>query len=711
MSHGFATAWLLPLVRGGTLVWADAAELETPDAFAALVLDSAANVVLATPGSLDAVTGDLERLEAFATVRAVIVDGPVEECALGRAVTCTGPTWWLAVGRPEVAGWITVGQITDPEQVDGGRPLAFAPVYVVAGGQPRGIGQVGELCVGGSGLADGYRHRDDLTREVFVDGPWGRVVRTGRLARWLPSGHVEWLGDRASGPWQPIEFDPSQLDDTDGGESRFQVPENPAGAGDPIDLADWLPAPAETGGLGDTEPQPPLEGPVAATPLQRRFLAADYARPSRFSRSIALRARDRLDQSALAAALGALCARHDTLRTICPFGDLYVRPPAEADHAWHLEVVHLPDGPADLGAVERRLAQGPALDLMTGPLLHATVFRGDPTGDRLILSAHQLVVDDWSWRVLVADLAEAYEDALAEVPITLTPPAATWADWTQALDEGAAVLPATSLWPALEALAGAVDASDVRGRLGAASGAAAGSGVGHLRQRLDLDEAVSARLLEVLAGAGGGRPDASPPPAAGPTPESRTPGLLDILTAALALSVRFAVGGDRIAVEQVANGRDALVDVLDLSRTVGWLDAAYPVVVDAAGTPETALASAVAARSTQVGGPLAYGLVSDHWEASAASSPALLTVVHDLRGVAAADTTGLFSQSDWPTGPTLDAATRPQHAVVLEATVRGEHVTVDLLTDPAVVGQFLASTLGEGIVVELGRVTSDLDPA
>ncbi|KAJ1653333.1 putative NRPS-like protein biosynthetic cluster, partial [Dispira simplex] len=47
----------------------------------------------------------------------------------------------------------------------------------------------------GRGVARGYLHREELTRERFVDTPtWGRLYRTGDLARWLPNGDVEILG-------------------------------------------------------------------------------------------------------------------------------------------------------------------------------------------------------------------------------------------------------------------------------------------------------------------------------------------------------------------------------------------------------------------------------------------------------------------------------------------------------------------------------------
>ena len=58
---------------------------------------------------------------------------------------------------------------------------------------------MGELLIGGIGLARGYCQRPDLTAERFVPNPFAanpgdRLYRTGDLARWLPNGEIEFLG-------------------------------------------------------------------------------------------------------------------------------------------------------------------------------------------------------------------------------------------------------------------------------------------------------------------------------------------------------------------------------------------------------------------------------------------------------------------------------------------------------------------------------------
>ena len=82
-----------------------------------------------------------------------------------------------------------------------GRPIAATSVHIVNQRlQPVPVGVVGELCVGGPGLARGYLRRPELTAQRFVANPFGpvgdRLYRTGDLVRYLPDGNIEFIGRR-----------------------------------------------------------------------------------------------------------------------------------------------------------------------------------------------------------------------------------------------------------------------------------------------------------------------------------------------------------------------------------------------------------------------------------------------------------------------------------------------------------------------------------
>ncbi|GHH40850.1 non-ribosomal peptide synthetase [Lentzea cavernae] len=92
-----------------------------------------------------------------------------------------------------------VGEDDPAAVVPIGTPLAGAQAFVVDGSwQPAPVGVPGELLVGGSGVAQGYVGRPDLTAERFVPdvitGSGGRLYRTGDRARWRADGTIEFLG-------------------------------------------------------------------------------------------------------------------------------------------------------------------------------------------------------------------------------------------------------------------------------------------------------------------------------------------------------------------------------------------------------------------------------------------------------------------------------------------------------------------------------------
>lgn len=119
--------------------------------------------------------------------------------ALPRDVVDTwapGRTFINGYGPTECSVTALRAHIKAGENIVVGHPVDGISAWILDE-QLRGVpdGESGELCLGGHGVAAGYRNHPSLTAEKFIDHPeFGRIFRTGDLARKLPDGAIDCLG-------------------------------------------------------------------------------------------------------------------------------------------------------------------------------------------------------------------------------------------------------------------------------------------------------------------------------------------------------------------------------------------------------------------------------------------------------------------------------------------------------------------------------------
>jgi amino acid adenylation domain-containing protein/thioester reductase-like protein len=114
-----------------------------------------------------------------------------------------GAEVWNMYGPTETTVWSTMYRVLPGSgPVPVGRPIGNTQVYVLDHArQPVPVGVVGELYIGGDGVARGYRDRHELTAERFIPDPFrsgqrARLYRTGDLARLRADGSLMFLGRR-----------------------------------------------------------------------------------------------------------------------------------------------------------------------------------------------------------------------------------------------------------------------------------------------------------------------------------------------------------------------------------------------------------------------------------------------------------------------------------------------------------------------------------
>jgi len=189
-----------PLTAGGTVVLASRAAALDGLRLAQLLERERATLLQATPATwrllLDSGWRGRPGLK-------MLCGGEALPRELAEQLLATGGELWNMYGPTETTIWSTLERVTNPAQgIAIGKPIANTQVYVLEpSGQPAPIGVGGELCIGGDGLARGYRNREELTAEKFVTldlpgvGPT-RVYRTGDVVRWLADGRLAYVGRR-----------------------------------------------------------------------------------------------------------------------------------------------------------------------------------------------------------------------------------------------------------------------------------------------------------------------------------------------------------------------------------------------------------------------------------------------------------------------------------------------------------------------------------
>jgi amino acid adenylation domain-containing protein len=206
----FSGDWVRALTTGGTLVACPRQVVLDPPALAALIRRERIECLELVPALAEALAAHLERRGgSLEGVRLLAVGSDTLRCGLYRRLCrLVGSD-----GRVVNSYGLTEATIDStyfggpPEELDGdgpvpiGRPFPGTRVYVLdGGGEPVPAGVVGELYIGGSGLARGYVSDASQTALKFVPDPHGgagaRMYATGDRARWREGGVLDLLGRR-----------------------------------------------------------------------------------------------------------------------------------------------------------------------------------------------------------------------------------------------------------------------------------------------------------------------------------------------------------------------------------------------------------------------------------------------------------------------------------------------------------------------------------
>ena len=306
-----------------------------------------------------------------------------------------------------------------------------------------------------------------------------------------------------------------------------QLFQNPTVAGLAAAAGTATAVPAEQGAVS---------GPVPLSPQQVQFFNLAMPQRHHWNGSVALELTEQVDPDRLRQAFRAVLGHHDALRHRFEQVDGSWRQHCSPDEPdWTLTES---DGSSQL-AQELDALQA-SLNLSHGPLLRALlVHTGDGRPDRLVICAHHLVIDGYSWRILLEDLFAVYRG------LPLPPKTTSYREWSSRLPSYVAQAQSeTEYWAGLPYHRASRIPRDADGPVREDQ---------FVKIRVGLDPGETRALLRHDVHAA--------------------------LVTALGSAMARWTGSDHVHFDIQHHGRADLCEGLDISRTVGWFAVCHPVVL------------------------------------------------------------------------------------------------------------------------------------
>lgn len=305
-----------------------------------------------------------------------------------------------------------------------------------------------------------------------------------------------------------------------------------------------------------------ITGPLPLTPIQHWLFEKNLPEPHHWNQAFLLELRQPLDASLLEEALRQLLIHHDALRLRFT-----------ADEAgWH-QVMASADGPLPFSQVDlSQLAEAEheaailstatklqaSLDLLNGPLIRVALFElGPQRANRLLFIINHQAIEGVSWRILFEHLELLCHQLGQQQAIQLPAKTTSYKHWAKRLTEYAqsgTLQQELPFWLAMQEKQPArlpVDFPQVENNNTEAS-------ADTISVSLNA-EATQTLLKEV--------------------PKAYQTQINDVLLTALAEVLAQWTGISTLLVDLEGHGREAIFEDVDLSRTVGWFTAIFPVLL------------------------------------------------------------------------------------------------------------------------------------
>ena len=187
------------LLNGAELVGIDRETL-SPQDFAQTLQQQEIDILFLTTALFNQIAREIP--SAFKGLKYLLFGGEMVDVKSVQAVVESKPQHLLHVYGPTenttFTTWYEVENVAELKTIPIGKAIANTQIYLLDNYlNPVPVGVIGEIYIGGDGLAHSYFNRPELTAKRFISHPWqksARLYKTGDFARYLPDGNLEFIG-------------------------------------------------------------------------------------------------------------------------------------------------------------------------------------------------------------------------------------------------------------------------------------------------------------------------------------------------------------------------------------------------------------------------------------------------------------------------------------------------------------------------------------
>lgn len=305
--------------------------------------------------------------------------------------------------------------------------------------------------------------------------------------------------------------------------------------------------------------QESFSGDIPLSPIQLRFFEGKHFNYSHYNQSFFLYRKERFQIETVKAVIEAIMLHHDILRAsyVVTQGNITqnVLPLEEDNIQNHYRITQYNMLDCDEEGAEEQVMKivneiQSGLNIEEGPLIHLGYFQMKE-GDHLLIVIHHLLVDAFSWRIILEDFSKGYQQAISGQEIQLNHKTHSYKQWVDKLKEfadGSELESEQQYW------------YDLCSKIGIGNSKYEST----LKEREDYAIVFSEEETRQL--------------------KAKSSELFinidHILITCLGLAMEEFQGKKNLSIELEGHGRGDIDDSLNITRTVGWFTSVYPVYID-----------------------------------------------------------------------------------------------------------------------------------